>query len=125
MTEKIYRQGDTLLREFDSNPFHFDARKIVNDGKLVILAYGEKTGHRHVLNGSEICGFHREVLWFDLFRTDGCPHYVEVGGSGAILQHQNENGQKAEHDEIFIPKGIYESALQVEESTGFLNKVAD
>ena len=124
MEQKIYRQGDTLLREISQLPQ--DIVSIPKDNlNRVVIAHGEMTGHAHAFRESEVTGFVMETANKDISRTDGCPHFIEIGGSNAILNHEHITGKKAEHDAIIIPAGIYESAVQVEEMASSLTQVAD
>lgn len=124
INQQSYRQGDTLLRKIDALPANIKPAPKDNAGR-VVLAHGERTGHAHAFRDSTVCGFYMENADKRVSRTDGCPHYIQVGGSGATLNHEYINGKKAEHDAIEIPAGIYEVAVQVEESAEFMNQVVD
>jgi hypothetical protein len=76
------------------------------------LAYGEISGHVHVLTGQ-----------VDLFEVDGRT-YAIVGNSGGRLQHVMENNLTpkcmtevkelpvADHKSILLPPGTYEFGIQ-------------
>lgn len=76
------RQGDILLKRIDGIE-----GKLVGTGKRV-LAYGEKTGHSHVLDG--------DVSYFD-------------NGNGQLLCHVDGKTELVhqEHKSIQIPIGDY------------------
>ncbi len=48
---RIYRQGDVLLREVDAIPEQ--ARPVERDDGRLVLAYGEVSGHAHVVDAPE------------------------------------------------------------------------
>ena len=58
-----------------------------------ILAYGEVTGHKHILKGDATFYKHQNQV------------LVEVGEQGAQLIHD-------EHGQLSVPKGIYQVVLQ-------------
>jgi len=76
------RQGDILLKRINNIE-----GKLIGKGRRV-LAYGEKTGHTHVLDG--------DVSYYD-------------NGDGQILCSINGNAELAhqEHKSIEIPAGNY------------------
>lgn len=76
------RQGDILLKKLDGIE-----GKPIGTGKMV-LAYGEKTGHSHVLDG--------DVSYFE-------------NGNGQLLCRVNGNAELVhqEHKSIQIPIGDY------------------
>ena len=124
MADKTYRQGDTLLRKIEKLPKGV-VSTIKDKANRVVIAHGERTGHAHAFRGENTNGFVFETANKDVTRADGCPHFIEIGGSGDVINHEHITGKKAEHDAIKIPAGIYESAIQVEESAEFLTQVAD
>lgn len=106
---KSYRQGDVLLVAIENIP---DSAKLTTEANAaVILAYGESTGHSHSIRAGAT-----------LFRPDDMPAgpggFLEVGATGAVLEHQ-------EHGSVFLPKGLYKQAVQVEETPEVINVVAD
>lgn len=83
--KKILRQGDILLKEVDRIPT--SALDLSTD----ILAFGEKTGHHHKLQGS-----------FQLYQT------VENGNETKYLEILEETKLvHQEHNRIQIPRGMY------------------
>lgn len=98
--------GDVQFKMIDSLPQN--AQKIANKP----LAYGETSGHVHVLTGN-----------VDLFEIGGRT-YAVVGNDGARLQHVMENNLTpkcitevrelpiADHKSILLPPGTYEFGIQ-------------
>ncbi|HRK00997.1 MAG TPA: hypothetical protein PL089_15410 [Ignavibacteria bacterium] len=99
-TKKNYRQGDVFIIE---RTFPFGNAKQI---KEKILAYGEVTGHKHVLKGE------LEIIE----NQDGC--FVRVKND-SVVTHE-------EHDTINIPPGEYEIRIQREyDPINYARKVAD
>lgn len=67
-------QGDVQFRTITQLPTN--AKKIENTP----LAYGEHSGHIHVLTGD-----------VELFETEQGNRYAVIGGKGALIQHVHEN----------------------------------
>jgi len=78
------RHGDVALIRI---PDPADARRVDNEGKRLVLAEGEVTGHAHVLEGD---------IKFD---TEREPHFITVRGK-AVLTHQ-------EHATVEVPEGTW------------------
>ena len=115
MKTRIYRQGDTLLRQIGKLPEDtFECAK--DELGRVILATGEQSGHAHAFRETNVRGFSIGSEHWSVSRNDNFPHFVEIIDSKATLRHELSSGKKAEHDEIEIPIGIYESAVQVVDS---------
>jgi DNA gyrase inhibitor GyrI len=99
-------QGDVQFKQVGSLPA--GAKKVDNRP----IAYGEHSGHQHVLTGD-----------VEMFELDGRLVAV-VGGDGARLQHIHESKMtttawksiieldKADHSAHLLPKGIYEFYIQ-------------
>lgn len=95
------RQGDILLEEIDmkqqlklsENMALKDSMPIARDKK--VLAYGEKTGHSHVLTGDVN------------FYSTGSDQVICQVNSSAKLIHE-------EHGNIDVPKGDYLVIIQRE-----------
>ena len=87
--EKLYRQGDVLLREVQKMP---DTAKTSEDH---ILVRGETTGHAHSAS-----------IQMQVFRTDEGGMFLQ--GPGQLL-HQ-------EHKTIQVPEGTFEVVRQKEYS---------
>jgi hypothetical protein len=87
----IYRHGDILIKQIEILPNNL---KKVQETKSFVIAEGETTGHKHLL----------QVL--DRTATDFCVYQNEQGNyildmkSDGKLTHE-------EHKEITIKKGIY------------------
>lgn len=98
--------GDVQFKMISELPIN--AKKIENKP----LAYGETSGHVHVLTGQ-----------VDMFEIEG-KMYAVVGNDGARLQHVMENTLApkcmtevkelpiADHKSILLPPGTYEFGIQ-------------
>lgn len=104
-----YRQGDVLLVAVPEIPN--DAKPVEQAGGRVTLALGEATGHSHRFESGAT-----------MFRPDdmqgGMGGYVAIGGDGATLLHE-------EHTAIPLPRGLYQQAIQVEETPEAVRQVVD
>jgi hypothetical protein len=99
-------QGDVQFQQVDMVPAN--AKKVANRP----IAYGEHSGHQHVLTGD-----------VEMFEFDGRLIAV-VGGDGARLQHIHESKmtekawtsttelEKADHNAHLLPPGNYEFYIQ-------------
>lgn len=99
-------QGDVQFKMIDTLPSH--ATRVENKP----LAYGEISGHVHVLTGD-----------VELFEMEG-KTFAVVGNDGARLQHVMENNitpscltkveelPVADHKSILLPIGTYEIGIQ-------------
>lgn len=99
-------QGDVQFRSIDSIPA--TARKVSNRP----IAYGEHSGHQHVLTGD-----------VEMFEFEG-RLIAAVGSDGARLQHCHESNftaqcwnstkeiTKADHESHLLPAGNYEFYIQ-------------
>jgi len=88
---KQYRQGDVLIQQVKELPYWI-RNQTSEKRKEWTLALGEATGHAHVLEA-------------DVMETWGQPQFgsagfVEVGGTGGVVTHQ-------EHETIELEPGIY------------------
>lgn len=126
---KMYRQGDVLLvavrpalarrikrgRDLREKPGDDGARRVV-------LAYGEVTGHAHVvLSGKETGRGKGTVDYFEA--TEGldvqrAAPLLRVSGRAAELRHD-------EHRTIVLPRGTYRVIRQREYSPEAIRQVAD
>lgn len=99
-------QGDVQFSQLKSIPA--EAKKIDNRP----IAYGEHSGHQHVLTGD-----------VEMYEIEGKLIAV-VGSDGARLQHIHESRmtpnawkstkelEKADHHSHLLPEGIYEFYIQ-------------
>jgi hypothetical protein len=103
-SNKVYRQGDVLICRVDKIP----------DGliktKRVTLAFGEVTGHHHTIESGAVGYAEKD--------ENGLASFFEVTKDVATLTHQ-------EHEAIELPKGTYESSIQVEYTPQAIRRVAD
>lgn len=99
-------QGDVQFKSIASVPA--GAKKVSNRP----IAYGEHSGHQHVLTGD-----------VEMFEFEG-RLIASVGADGARLQHCHESNftsacwtstkevQKADHESHLLPEGIYDFYIQ-------------
>lgn len=99
-----YRQGDVLLRRVENHPE--DVRIENPDNGRVVLAYGEVTGHAHVIDAA-----------LAQMYSAGGKDFLEVR-PGATLRHE-------EHDELKLDPGYYEVIRQREYEQQGWRRVAD
>lgn len=94
---QIYRQGDVLIRRVKSIPTNVEA--VARDNGRIVLAYGEVTGHAHVILDEAA----------ELVRTaDTNQRFLRVMAAiGVSLKHE-------EHGTITLPKGVFEIVQQRE-----------
>ncbi len=88
MVNDWLRQGDVILEKVDSIK-----GKAINKSSTV-LAWGEVTGHKHLLSGQIIESVHKDERFLDL-KTD------------CELVHE-------EHETLTVPSGLYKVLLQRE-----------
>lgn len=99
---KMYRQGDVLVRMIDGLPEN--ATEVTNPTRIV-LAYGEVTGHAHTIMADEA----QEFSFVDADTRAGgvVRRFLKVFDRGAELRHE-------EHATLPLPPGIYEIIQQRE-----------
>jgi len=98
---KIYRQGDVLLRKIDKLPEGLTE-------KNKVLALGEVTGHRHrFLEQQELKEVKRPEENTIVFTNEDGKQFVQVISQEAVLEHE-------EHGNITVPQGDYEVVIQRE-----------
>lgn len=119
------RQGDVMLVRVDALPEGLIETKRDTAGRIV-LAHGEKSGHGHAIRQRHVQGFRLSTTMDDPTGVSGGVDYILVGGSGpATLSHEYISGQKAEHEPIDLPPGVYKVALQREYSPQGIQRVVD
>lgn len=103
------RQGDVYLLRTDE-PIPTDAKPVQRERGRVVLAYGEVTGHAHVIEDEDV----------ELFTTtaDAVDRWLRVGPKGATLTHD-------EHGPIVLAPGAYKVRIQREYSPEAIRNVAD
>lgn len=107
MKNKIYRQGDVLVRQIGT----FDLSRLTEiprENGAVVLAHGEATGHTHAIEAKEARLFRGE-------KPGVCYLLLDLP---VDLVHQ-------EHAPIALPAGHYEVIRQVEYSPEAIRNVAD
>ena len=107
--KNVLRQGDVLLIAVKEIPK--DAKPEKAEGRKVILALGEATGHHHR---------------FEFMNTD---HNVKLfhGSTGARFLEVSKPAQllHEEHSTVQVPAGKYLLPQQVEYTPAALQRVAD
>ena len=98
----MWRQGDVMIQAVDAMPQGSTRRK------NLVLAEGEKTGHKHQV---------AEVDAAELFEKDGTM-YLTVKEDSATVVHN-------EHKPIALKKGIYRVWVQREYSPKAVRRVVD
>jgi len=100
----MLRQGDVLLLPITEIPQA--AKAVPRDRGRVILAYGEVTGHAHVIAEPSVIKL-----------ADGIAEFLDAP-QGATLTHE-------EHDTIPIPPGRYRIVHQREYYPSEIRRVLD
>lgn len=99
------RQGDVLVQRVDNLPNGLKEAPRDAHGHIV-LAFGERSGHRHAIREAEATSFRFETAERDAALSAEVD-YILVGGSGAVLNHEYVTGQMAEHEPLSLPPGVY------------------
>jgi hypothetical protein len=102
------RQGDVLLERVSALPAGA-IRKPTDQGR-VILAYGEVTGHAHVVETDA------EIVEAFLAEMDGETYLAAPGGAQVVHE---------EHGTVTLPPGTYKVVRQREYSPQQIRNVAD
>jgi|TARA_Y100000034_G_scaffold135802_1_gene209207 hypothetical protein len=112
----LYRQGDILVRRISTDPeaeLPRETRPVERDEGRVILAYGEVTGHAHVL-------LEPEVELFEAVPTTADDRRAAAETATEVdrwLRQRNPNGATITHEEhggFVIAPGTYEIIRQRE-----------
>jgi hypothetical protein len=101
---KLYAQGDILLEPVAEPALHTIAPR-TRPTRLVVLAYGEATGHTHRIERGAIL-FRDDALARDI-PTELYIGHLAVTTAEADLVHE-------EHDTITLPRGMYRVRRQRE-----------
>lgn len=105
---RIFRQGDVLVAETKSTPTKLDPVPL--DAGRLILAYGEVTGHAHVVQGEA-----------ELFTTGDIAELEDR----FLRVEQEAKLVHDEHDAITLPPGNYVVRRQREYAPEEIRAVAD
>ncbi len=105
---KMYRQGDVLVREVTAIPTDAQEDKTAVKGDRVILAEGEATGHHHSVSAQSAT----------LLQSGDGKRWLSVAAESVSLTHQ-------EHNPIKLDKGCYEVVGQREYTPEAIRRVAD
>lgn len=119
---KTARQGDVLVQRVDTLPAGLIEAKRDQHGH-VVLALGERSGHRHAIRDKGVTAFRFETAERDALSAD--VDYLLVGGSGAVLNHEYVTGVKADHEPVHLPEGFYKVVGQREYSPEAIRRAAD
>lgn len=103
----MFRQGDVLIVPVKEVPA--EAKPIAHGRGRLVLAYGEATGHAHVVEGKA------ELLVADL--EDLERRFLRVKAEARVVHD--------EHDALILPPGDYEIRRQREYSPEANRWVAD
>ena len=103
----MFRQGDVLVMPVEEIPTGL--KKVPLDGGRLILAYGEATGHAHVVEGEA------ELLAADVEEME--ERFLRVEREAQLVHD--------EHDAIVLPPGDYAVVGQREYSPEEIRRVAD
>ena len=109
----MYRQGDVLIVALAAMPKGVKAEK--PDGKRVVLAYGEVTGHAHALAARHVERFKPEAPV--PFHDWQCERFLQVAVESP-LHHE-------EHAAFPIPAGEHAVIQQREYHPTEIRRVAD
>lgn len=93
MEEKIYRQGDVMIKKVESASF-----KAASVKKNNVIAEGEVTGHAHRITHGEV-----KLYVNNLLESIG----LSIVSDTAVISHE-------EHEDIVLPKGDYDIKIQRE-----------
>jgi hypothetical protein len=104
----MFRQGDVLIVPVAEVPAGL--KNVPLDGGRLVLAYGEATGHAHVVDGDA------QLLESDV--ADMGERFLRVLEEDAALVHD-------EHDTIVLPPGDYAVIGQREYTPEAIRRVAD
>lgn len=115
MKRKMYRQGDVLLIETTITEDELaDAEQVNPEQGKTVLAYGEVTGHCHVM----------EADVAQLFKLATGKEVVIVGEPTELV-HGTLHGGAGDHNPIAVEAGVYESRIAREYSPQEVRRVYD
>ena len=103
-----FRQGDVMITQVVDGSIPEGAEKVALDERLqkVVLAYGEVTGHAHVLDSK----------FATMYQWQG-DRLIDVKEGGEVTHE--------EHDTIPLPPGVYKISIQREYHRSVVRNVAD
>jgi hypothetical protein len=105
-----YRQGDVGIARLAILPKGL--KPVDPQGNLIVLAYGEATGHHHAVSVAD----NPRVEFFESTERPG--FFVLRAPMGAIVKHQ-------EHAPLTLPPGDYQIERQVEYDPEGNRRVSD
>ena len=123
MSETIIRQGDVLLMKVEQLPLNIKEAKRDKYGHIV-LAFGEVSGHRHAIRDKHVTAFRMETSERDAALSADVD-YIQVGGSGVVLNHELVSGVKADHEPVSLAPGVYKVIGQRTYSPAEIKRAVD
>lgn len=113
--KKQIQQGDVLAVQVPELPA--GAKRVPAKDGIYVIAEGEATGHMHVVP---------DIVDVDLFEHDGVL-YLMVGADVQLAHVQGLTGQKAEHEPVTVPPGMWEvgQVVEVDPFEGEIRTVVD
>lgn len=121
LNPNIVRQGDVTLMRVGKTKLPAYAKE-AKQGAKVVVEYGESSGHGHRIADKGVTGFRAETA--EMAAIAGLD-VVLVGGAGATMRHEYEDGRHAEHEPIALREGVWERAVQVEYDPEEERRIAD
>ncbi|MGZ4973977.1 MAG: hypothetical protein ACXWDN_14550 [Limisphaerales bacterium] len=114
---KQFRQGDILIELVAEIP---DVATRQERSRQVTLAYGEMTGHQHVLETED------PAVWWTLEEASSGHVTIGLGASELFLSISADGTvNHPEHAPIQLPPGSYRVTRQREYSPAAIRRVAD
>lgn len=101
----IYRQGDVLLVQVEGEGI-IVGQPIPREGRKIVLAYGEVTGHSHAI-------------------ADAGVKFIQVGAERFLTSDKPFTVKHQEHAPISVPAGTFKVVRQREYSPESIRIVAD
>ncbi len=110
---EVRRQGDVILIKM-STPAEL-GKKLSDNSGVVVLAYGEVTGHKHQIRSKNV----------ELFETKEQQDAALALGTRILRAHTDVKLRHEEHDTVSLSKGDWLVRIQREYSPQELRNVAD
>ena len=123
LNPNIIRQGDVTLVRVGKTAVPKWAQEAKRDEHgRVVAEYGESSGHAHAIRDNHCTGFRAETA--EMAALAGLDVLL-IGGAGATMRHEYQDGRHAEHEPITLREGVWERAIQVEYDPEEDRRVAD
>ena len=119
MTKKVvvYRQGDVNLLPIDKIPSGAIQDAPI-DGDKTVLAYGEVTGHAHVLPFIH-------AKQYKIGSTGNQREFIKIDKETTMRHGDLKTGSNPDHAPIKIPAGNYEKIIAREATPTGVRRVVD